>query len=50
VSATVTLVAHGHGRDSLLIDLDARNLELCRERLGPLTPIATTLGTEAVAR
>jgi hypothetical protein len=34
-SGTTLLVAHGHGYDSIGIDLDSRNLELARERVGP---------------
>jgi hypothetical protein len=33
-SGTTGAVAHGHGRSSVLIDLDARNVELARGRLG----------------
>lgn len=33
-SGTVGLVATGRGRDAILIDLDARNLDLARERIG----------------
>jgi hypothetical protein len=33
------MVAHGHGRDSIGIDLDPRNLELTRQRLGPFIDI-----------
>jgi len=39
-SGTTLLVAHGHGRDSIGIDLDPRNLELTRQRLGPFIDIA----------
>jgi hypothetical protein len=35
-SGVTGLVATGHGRDCLLIDLDGRNLELARERIGPM--------------
>jgi len=34
-SGTTLMVAHGHGHDSIGIDLDERNLELARERVGP---------------
>jgi hypothetical protein len=34
-SGTTLLVAHGHGHDSIGFDLDERNLELARERVGP---------------
>ena len=30
------MVADGHGRDAVLIDIDARNYELARSRIGPL--------------
>lgn len=33
-SGTTLLVAHGHGRSSIGIDLDARNADLARERVG----------------
>jgi len=33
-SGTTLMVAHGHGRDSIGIDLDERNVELARGRLG----------------
>lgn len=33
-SGTTLQVAHGHGRSSIGIDLDARNLDLARQRLG----------------
>jgi len=33
-SATTGLAASGHGRDSILIDIDARNADLARERVG----------------
>jgi methylase of polypeptide subunit release factors len=36
-SGTTLLVAHGHGHDSIGIDLDERNLELARERVGPFS-------------
>jgi len=34
-SGTTLMIAHGHGHDSIGIDLDERNLELARERVGP---------------
>lgn len=34
-SGTTALVATGHGRDCILIDLDARNFDLALERVGP---------------
>lgn len=33
-SGTTGMVATGHGRDAILIDLDERNLDLARERIG----------------
>jgi len=33
-SGTTGLVATGHGRDAVLIDLDERNVDLARERIG----------------
>lgn len=33
-SGTTAAVATGHGRDCTLVDLDARNEDLCRERIG----------------
>ena len=35
-SGTTLMVASGHGRDSIGIDLDERNAELARDRVGPL--------------
>jgi tRNA G10 N-methylase Trm11 len=35
-SGTTLAVALGHGRDAIGIDLDDRNLELARERVGPM--------------
>ncbi len=35
-TGTTGLVAHGHGRDAILIDIDSRNAELARDRIGPL--------------
>lgn len=35
-TGTTGLVAQGHGRDALLIDLDRRNVELARQRVGPM--------------
>jgi site-specific DNA-methyltransferase (cytosine-N4-specific) len=35
-SGTTLAVATGHGRDAIGIDLDARNLELARDRVGPM--------------
>jgi hypothetical protein len=41
-SGTTAQVATGHGRDCLLIDLDERNLDLARERVGMWLTEATT--------
>lgn len=35
-SGTTGVVATGHGRDAILIDIDARNAQLAMERVGPL--------------
>lgn len=35
-TGTTLMVAHGHGRDAVGIDLDERNAELARERVGPM--------------
>jgi hypothetical protein len=35
-TGTTLAVAHGHGRDAIGIDLDERNAELARDRVGPL--------------
>jgi hypothetical protein len=35
-SGTTLAVATGHGRDAIGIDLDERNLELARDRVGPM--------------
>jgi hypothetical protein len=35
-SGTTLAVAHGHGHDTIGIDLDERNRELARERIGPM--------------
>jgi hypothetical protein len=35
-SGTTLSVATGHGRDAIGIDLDERNLELARDRVGPM--------------
>jgi hypothetical protein len=40
-------VATGHGRDAIGIDLDARNAELARERIGMFLTVTDT--TEVVA-
>lgn len=39
-SGTTGIVASGHGRDCTLIDLDDRNVDLARERLGMLLEVA----------
>lgn len=41
-SGTTLMVAHGHGRDTIGIDLDERNLDLTRERIGPMFEIGVT--------
>lgn len=41
-SGTTLAVAHGHGRAAIGIDLDARNAELARQRLGLFYDEATT--------
>jgi len=35
-SGTTAMVATGHGRDAISIDLDSRNVDLARERIGPM--------------
>jgi len=35
-SGTTLAVAHGHGRSAIGIDLDVRNVELARQRVGPM--------------
>lgn len=35
-SGTTAMVATGHGRDAISIDLDIRNVDLARERIGPM--------------
>ncbi len=35
-TGTTLAVAHGHGRDAIGIDIDARSAELARDRVGPL--------------
>ena len=35
-TGTTLAVAHGHGRDAIGIDIDERNAELARDRVGPL--------------
>jgi hypothetical protein len=51
-SGTTLAVATGHGRDAIGIDLDERNLELARERVGPMfftegSPFPTSPGAVA---
>ena len=40
-SGTTLQVAVGHGRDAIGVDLDPRNLELARERVGPMFLVET---------
>ncbi len=35
-SGTTLMVATGHGRDAIGIDIDERNAELARDRVGPM--------------
>jgi hypothetical protein len=35
-SGTTLMVAQGHGHDAIGIDLDERNAELARDRVGPM--------------
>ncbi len=35
-TGTTLAVAHGHGRDAIGIDIDGRNLDLARDRVGPM--------------
>lgn len=42
-SGTTGAVATGHGRDAILIDLDRKNVELARDRVGPLFFTETTV-------
>lgn len=46
-SGTTLAVATGHGRDAIGIDLDARNADLARERIGMFLTVTDT--TEVVA-
>ena len=39
-TGTTGMVATGHGRDAILIDLDERNVDLARERLGMFLDVA----------
>ncbi len=43
------LVATGHGRDAVLIDLDARNLDFARQRVGMFLTASTSEPAEAEA-
>ncbi len=45
-SGTTLAVATGHGRDAIGIDLDARNADLARERIGMFLTVTDT--TEVV--
>jgi hypothetical protein len=40
-SGTVGAVATGHGRDAILVDLDERNAELARDRIGMFCTVET---------
>ena len=40
-SGTTGVVAQGHGRDAILIDLDERNAELARDRVGMFLTVTT---------
>lgn len=40
-SGTTGMVAAGHGRDAILIDLDDRNADLARERCGMFLEVAS---------
>lgn len=44
-SGTTLAVATGHGHDALGVDLDSRNADLARERIGPLLFEEVTLDT-----
>jgi len=35
------MVATGHGRDAILIDIDQRNADLARERIGMFLTVET---------
>ena len=46
-SGTTLAVATGHGRDAIGIDLDARNADLARERIGMFLTVTDTTGVVA---
>jgi len=48
-SGTTGLAASGHGRDSILIDIDARNADLARERVGMFLEVDDRRPTEGAA-
>lgn len=48
-SGTTLAVASGSGRDSIGIDIDARNADLALERVGPLMLTVVRFGSEEVA-
>ena len=48
-SGTTAVVALGHGRDALLIDLDERNADLARERVGMWLTVEHHEAAETVA-
>lgn len=48
-SGTTAVVALGHGRDAILIDLDERNAELARDRVGMWLEVAHHVPTEVPA-
>jgi DNA modification methylase len=48
-SGTTAVVALGHGRDAVLIDLDERNADLARERVGMWLGVEHHIATETVA-
>ena len=48
-SGTTGMVAVGHGRDAVLIDIDERNADLARERIGMFLEVEdarTTAGAQ----
>lgn len=48
-SGTTLAVTTGHGRDAIGVDLDARNVDLARDRVGPLFFHETTVEDLALA-
>lgn len=46
-SGTTLAVATGHGRDAIGIDLDVRNLDLCRERVGMFLEVVESVKVPA---